>query len=121
MGRTLERQREMARRLINSGGYETDITFVASNVVIKGLATKHFNSIDSDGLPTISKNAHITVNEQDLIDNNIVVRNLKKEVSLTNTVVSYADSTGVVSSYVISMTMPNETLGHIVCFLTDAK
>ena len=119
MGRLLDKQRAMAKRLINNGGYEVDITFVLAGVIVKGLATNHYNSIDSDGIAVISKNSHITVNESDLTDKGIIVRDSNNLVKLTDTIISYADSTGVVKTYTIGETMPNETLGHIVCFLTD--
>lgn len=123
MGDTLTLARRDAADIINSGGFESDITFDnpgGDPVVIKGTASKHHMSYDDDGLRVNTKNAQITVNEADLVDAGITTRNAEREVNLKGRFISYVDSTGVASDYVITEVFPNETLGHIVCTLGEA-
>lgn len=123
MGSTLDLARRDAARFINNGGFEVTITFKedSGEVYVKGLATKHHNSIDTDGLPIIGKNTHITINESDLVVKGITVRNSEGEVAIKDKLVSWADSSGVSKDYIIDQVMPNETLGHIVCILGDVE
>ncbi len=120
---TLERAKEDIKRIIKTGGFEVDATLKhhsgTPSVNIKVTASKHHNSIDSDGLPSNTKNVHITLVESDLTDESYPVRNANGEVSLLNHLVDYADSTGNIKNYSISETFPDETLGIIVCILND--
>ena len=58
MGSTLDLARRDAASFINNGGFEVTIVFKEDpdDIEVKGLATKHHNSIDTDGLPIIGKN-----------------------------------------------------------------
>ena len=85
---------------------------------IAGIATNHHIGVDTDGNPINTKNAHITISEQLLIDAGYPVR-MNNEVSLIEHRVSYKDSTGVTKEYVIEETFPDETIGMITCILND--
>ena len=122
MGDILDLARRDANFIIKSGGLQSDIIFrnpLGDDVPVQGIATKHHMSYDEDGQLQNAKNAHITVNESDLTDAGIVTRNGTGEVYLLNMQVAVADSTGVVKEYVIRQNWPNETLGHIVCLISD--
>lgn len=123
MGDILDLARADASFIINDGGFQVDITFNPgpSQFLIKGLATKHHLSYDEEGLRANVKQAHITINEADLVTAGYTTRNQTGEIHLIGLVISYADSTGTASKYVIIETYPNETLGHIVCILGDFK
>ena len=86
---------------------------------IAGLATKHHIGVDSDGNAINTKNAHITISEQLLVDAGYPVRDSDNEVAIINHRVSYKDSTGVAKEYVIEETSPDETIGMITCILND--
>jgi len=117
---------ELARRDMqnyNSMGWSTEISIkpndAAAFTIITGFATKHHLSIDTDGMPVNSKNAHVSLNETILTAAGYTVRNANLEVALIDHIVSYADSSGVIKLYKISEVMPDETLGQITCFLVD--
>lgn len=111
------------KRILNDGGFSVNITMTPPNSttssIVKALAIKHHNSINTDGLPINAKNVHISLVEGDLTALNYTVRNSSGEVSLRNHRVSYADSTGVVKNYIIKETFPDETIGLITCILGD--
>jgi len=125
MGRILDLARRDSKRYVTSGGFEVNITITTPNGVntlaMTGYASKHFINFDSDGLPINSKNVHISFDENILVENSYPVRNSNNEVSLLNHKVSYPDSTGNIRTYIIRETFPDETLGLIVCILSDFK
>lgn len=109
-------------RFSTAGGFEVDITLtppVGDHIHCKGLATKHHNSVGTDGLPINAKNAHCSFIESHLTGLGYTVRDANGEVNLRNHRVSYTDSSGVVKEYIIKETMPDETVGVIVCILGD--
>ncbi len=123
MGRILDLARKDSRRYVTRGGFEVNISISTpdgfTSLDLTGWATKHFINFDSDGLPINSKNVHINLSESDLIDNSYPVRNARGEVNLLNHLVIYKDSTGVSRNFAIKENFPDETLGLIVCILTD--
>lgn len=86
-----------------------------------GLHTKHHLSLDTEGNPVNSRNAHISVSEALIIAANpdYPIRNAKGEVYLKNHKVTVKDSTGVAKTYVINEWFPDETIGVIVIILGD--
>ena len=104
---------------LNGWGVEITLTAPTAEVAnIAGLGTNHHIGIDTDGNPINTKNAHITISEQLLVDAGYPVR-VNNEVSLLQHRVSYKDSTGVTKEYVIEETFPDETIGMITCILND--
>lgn len=91
----------------------------ALSVDIVGLHTKHHLGIDTEGNQVNTKNTHIAISEQVLIDLGYPVRNANEEVFLRDHKVLAKDSTGVLKSYVIREWFPDETIGLIVCILGD--
>jgi hypothetical protein len=121
-GNLLLKARRDAKRIM-MGGFSEDITITTPDDLVtvntKGLASKHYINFDSDGLPINSKNAHICLDELDLLDKGYTVRNSINEVSILNHKVNVGDSTGIVKNYIITETFPDETIGLIVCILGD--
>lgn len=93
---------------------------LGNSVAVRGLASKHFFQIDSNtGLPVSSKNTHVSINEQVLIDAGYTVRNANREVAMIGHLVTYSDSANNSWTFKINDIMPDETLGLIVLFLGD--
>jgi hypothetical protein len=106
----------------NPDEWSREITFTAPTgeiAIINGLHTKHHLGIDTEGARVNSKNAHISISEKLLTDASYPVRNAIGEVSLFNHRVAVADSTGIVKNYKITENYPDETIGLIVCILSD--
>lgn len=122
-GKLLIRARRDARKHLKSGGFEETIlleTVDASiSIETKGWASKHWINFDADGVSVNSKNAHITLDELELVSLNYPVRNENKEVYLFNHRIFVSDSSGELKSYVIKEWFPDETLGLITCILGD--
>jgi len=87
--------------------------------VINGLGTNHHVTIDTDGNTVNSKNSHVSVSEQLLVDDGYPTRAGGDEINMVGHRVSFEDSTGVTKEYQIDETLPDETVGMIICFLTD--
>jgi hypothetical protein len=119
---SLERAITDWKRFTLNGGFEVDITLtppVGDPVSVKGLGTKHHNSVGTDGLPINSKNVHISLIESDLTEKGITVRDVNGEVNLRNYLANFIDSSGVLKNYIIKETFPDETVGVITCILGD--
>lgn len=98
------------------------ITFTAPTAevaVVNGLGTNHHIDVDTDGNLINSKNSHVSVSEQLLVDEAYPVRDGDGEVAMVQHRVKFKDSTGVEKEYVIEETLPDETVGMIVCILND--
>lgn len=116
----LERARADMVNIINNSDFGVDCAFtppVGDTVSVKALFTSHNNSVSTDGIPMNAKNIHISVSESDLLALEYTVRNSSGEVDLKNHIVQFADSTGTTKNFVIKETIPDETLGLIVCIL----
>lgn len=122
-GGILQAARADFKKFITTGGFQEEIilsTPDGSTVInTTGLATKHHINFDTDGNPVNSKNVHICIDESDLVAKGYTVRNSAKEVALLNHLVSFPDNTGIIKNYKIRETLPDETLGGIVCLLED--
>tara|TARA_R110000796_G_scaffold103652_5_gene213087 strand:+ start:18 stop:398 length:381 start_codon:yes stop_codon:yes gene_type:complete len=86
---------------------------------IVGLATKHHLGIDELGNEVITKNAHISFSEELVIALGGSIRDASGEVNLERWIVKYSDSTLSQKNYVITQFIPDETVGIIVCILSD--
>lgn len=123
-GKLLEAARKDMAKIVQSGGFEEDITFSdpssGLNAIIKGLHSKHWLSFDTDGNAFNSKNAHISVMESLLNLNGFATRNPRTgNVDLKKYIISVKDSTGLEKKYKIEESLPSETTGLIVCILGD--
>ena len=103
-------------------GWAVAMTLVApdmTTLVCTGLHSKHHSGYDSDGLQVNTKNAHISVSEDVLIDGSYPYRNAAGEVDLKDHLVTVKDSTRVDVQYIIREWFQDETIGLIVCVLGD--
>lgn len=124
-GRLLEKARFDARKMVLKGGFAVDVEFTTKDEILtvytSGLKTKHHINLDSDGLPINSKNAHVCLDEKELTELGVQVRDLNGEVNIIGSRLKVEDSSGVFRDYVITENLPNETLGLIVCILGDVE
>ena len=122
-GRILELAKREARRAVNSLGFEQDIRLLTPDetieISLKGLFTKHHISFDTDGGMVNSQNSHICLSEKDLIDLSFPHRNSSNKVSLLKCKVFCIDSSENEKKYIIKKNFPDETLGLIVCILSE--
>lgn len=117
-----------AKFIVNKGGYQIDIQLTTNDgtksVNIQGWAVKVSGAFDTDGSQVNTKNVHVTIDEQVLIDSGYPVRTFNKkieEVDFEDHIVCFKDSSGKEKSYVVIQTVPDENLGLITLWLGDYK
>jgi len=139
-GNLLKQARKDALKINKAIGWEEDILLSTPDhslsVKLKGIHTKHHLSIDDLGQRVNSKNAHVLIDEKDLLnafnsdfnndfntDFNSVksypYRNQTGNVALIGHYVDVADSNGDIKKFIINENWPSETFGLIVCILGD--
>ena len=122
-GNLLNKARRDSKKYVTKGGFQENIILETINGLVRiettGFVSKHWINYDTDGSAVNSKNAHICLDEEQLVLLNYPVRNSQNEVHLYNHRVFTNDSSGVEKSYVIKEWFPDETLGLIVCILSD--
>ena len=128
VGSLLSLARSHTKTILESGGFETDVTFTTppgattiETATVKCLAIKHHTSIDSDGVPVSSQHAHVTVHEESLTDKNYTTRNASGKIDLKNHIIDFADSSGVSRKYIVDDVLPDNTLGCIPLILGNFK
>jgi hypothetical protein len=85
-----------------------------------GLHKKIRLAVDPDtGKAINSMTASISVCESILTAQNYPVRNERREVDLQNHIVTVKDSTGLECKYMVAQNIPDETVGIIVCMLSN--
>ena len=110
----IDQARADMREIIN-GEFSTELTITptgADPVIINGLATRHSQGFDSNGLPVIANNAHCSFSELDLNDLGVVTRDARKEINIKGWKVSFADTVGTYE-YDMTEPMPDNTVGLI--------
>ena len=119
MGKLLDRAKKDAIRIITNGGFETEITLTKGLVSVetKGLAPSTHLTFDSDGLAVNTSKRRVCVSETDLVVKGLTVRNAKNDVYLVGVLLSFADNSGVVKTYVVGENWTDNTLGVIVLIL----
>lgn len=122
-GRMLQQARKDALKINKAIGWEEDIKLSTPDqsltVDLKGIHTKHHISFDDLGQRVNAKNAHILIDEKDLLENDYPYRNKTGNVALIGHFVEVADSNGDVKRFIVNETFPSETFGLIVCILGD--
>lgn len=84
---------------------------------VRGLASSHNLNVDPEtGLFVNTKNIHFSVSESELSDLGYPVR-VNNEVAIKDHLITFDDSAGITRTFKIDETMPDETLGLIVCIL----
>ncbi len=122
-GNLLKQARKDALTINKAIGWEEDILLSTPDqslkINLKGIHTKHHLSIDDLGQRVNSKNAHILIDEKDLISSSYPYRNQTGNVALIGHYVDVADSNGDIKKFIINENWPSETFGLIVCILGD--
>jgi hypothetical protein len=119
-GSILAAVRADAHRIVTSGGFQTDLSLKQGTndyVTVQGLGLIHHLTFDTDGAPVNSKQVHVTATEIALNAAGITVRNAKNEVMMVNTLVKFADVTGIEKTYIIKENFADETIGVIFLML----
>lgn len=121
MSRFLEMAKRDARRYVNNGGFNQELTITPTGenaVSIQGLATRHSQEFDGQGLPIIGDNAHCSFSELDLNDLGVTTRNAIGDLIIKGWQVTWVDALGTVT-YEIGEQEPDNTLGIIRTKLVD--
>lgn len=121
MGRILDMAIADARRFTNSGGFETELTITPTGgtaVVVNGIASRHSQGFDEQGLPIISNNVHCSFSEKDLNDLSVVTRNASGKLAIKGWLVSWTDAIGS-ANYKFAEPQPDNTLGLIKVTLSQ--
>jgi len=85
---------------------------------VSGLSSKHNLSVDAaTGQPVSSENIHFSVAESLLIAESYPTRDTKDQVVMLNHLITFKDSRGVETQYVVLENYPDQTLGLIVMIL----
>lgn len=103
-------------------GWGVDIQLIAPDTTVLdtvGLHTKHHLSYDTEGNMVNYKNAHISISEDEFIDNAYPYRDASNEVNMEGHRCIVKDSTRQNVEYVIREWYPDETIGLIVMILGD--
>jgi len=119
MGQILNMARKDAHKILTSLGYETEITLKKGliEVVINGLGLVHHLAFDTEGQTVNTRTAHVTISEQACIDVDFDIRNDKGTVYMRDVLISFADCTGVIKTYMVKENFADDTLGVIVLML----
>lgn len=116
-------KRDIERITSNTDEWAQSAVLTATNgttLTVALIHTKHHLGIDAELQKWANtKNAHISVSEQQLIDGSYPYTNPDGEVDLLNHKVAVADSAGVTITYKIEQWFPNKTIGLITCLLGD--
>ena len=115
MGRILDMAIADARRFTNSGGFETDLTIMPNSgtaFVVKGIASRHSQGFDDQGLPIISNNVHCSFAENDLTCQGVETRSANGHLLIKGWLVTWTDAIGE-AKYKFSEPQPDNTLGLI--------
>jgi hypothetical protein len=120
MGSILDIARRDIKKIVSNGGFETELIITPINqdpVTINGIASRHTQSFDTDGLPMSDINAHCTFIENDLNDNGIVTRDANGNLNIKNWIVEFTDEIATYK-YKFAETWPDNTLGNVRVTLT---
>ena len=123
-GALLSQMRIDNQNILNSGGFQTDITFISRNAskisVISGTATLHNTQLDPEtGTFVNIRTAHIVVNQNDLISDGFPVYSgkLANEIYLKDVKISFFDANGILHEFVATDVRPSYTFGCISIML----
>ena len=124
VGNLLAQARKDAKHVVTKLGFQNDV-FLINNlsmnfIQLKGLTSKHWLQLDSDGSPINAKNVHLNLIEKDIQDLGFETRGKNGNVNLLDYYVIVQDSTNNYKIYQVKEVYPNESLGLIVFILGNA-
>ena len=104
---------------INGFGLSIDlIAPTAETITVIGYTTKHHLSYDAEtGAQVSSKTASVAISEGNLTG--YPVRDGNNEVSMLDHRVTFTDSAGIVSNFIVVGSYPDEKVGLIILILGD--
>lgn len=120
----LARARADARTILSDlNGWATVLTFESPSgefAVINGTFFKRtIPVLGQDGTAMNARQIHITFAEADMIASYYEIRNAAGKVHMQDHKVTCADSTGLLTKYIVREWHPDETLGIVRCMLGD--
>ena len=124
MGLFDQAKKDIQQITSNSDEWGVELTFISPaglSVKTYGVHTKHHLGYDTEGNRVNTKNASFSVSEQNLIDLNYPIRNEHNNVNLGGHKIDAKDSTGTLCHYVINQWFPDESVGLIVCILSELE
>ena len=122
MGLIEQARIDIARITQNLNEFGVNIDLVARTgepASVTGLHTRHHLGVDSDGNMINSRNVHISICEDALIDADYPYRNSSNEVDFKNHRATVIDSSGEPRLYKVTQWHQDETIGLIVIILGD--
>lgn len=116
-------KRDVATITTVVGGFSVPIKFIhpsdGEEVTVRGLHARHHLSFSTDGMPINGVNAHVSVSESEFVRVAYDYQNANNEISLKGHFVEATDSGNITRLYEVREWYPDETIGLIVCVLTD--
>lgn len=124
VGNLLARARQDAKKIVTNSGFQNDVFLInplsMNFIQLKGLTSKHWLQLDSDGSPINAKNVHLNLIEKDIQELGFETRGKNGNVNLLDYYVIVQDSTNNYKKYQVKEVYPNESLGLIVFILGNA-
>ena len=130
MGILLAEAREMNRAILNTGGFESDITLtaktdLAETATVKGTIRLHSTVLDPEtGIETVGRAASVLFSIADLADAGYpLYRDAKKptDIVLKNDIVEFLDASGNSRKFEAAEVRPSHTFGCVTLILKDRK
>lgn len=129
-GPLLTEMRDMNRRIIESGGYETDINMKSDTepvveVNIQGSVTFHHLGVDPEtGQEISSRQIHLLINIQTLVDLSYPVfrdEKFPEDPDFLDDIVEFTDANGKVRKIKVVDQRPSNTFGCSLLFFEDIE
>lgn len=106
---------------IVKGEFSKEITITPTGgtpFIINGLPVRITEVIEQEASSMLSPFSHVTIIEQDLVDNGVTPRTAEKLATLKGWGVSWTDAVQT-WNYVVKETLPDSTVGSISLVLKD--
>ena len=121
VGNLLARARQDAKKIVTNLGFQNDVFLInplsMAFIQLKGLTSKHWLQLDSDGSPINAKNVHLNLIEKDIQELGFETRGKNGNINLLDYYVIVQDSTNNYKKYQVKEVYPNESLGMIIFIL----
>ena len=123
MGLLEQAQFDIKRITSSQSGFTKSVTFISKDNLQTATIFTLFSKVhlwsDTDGNAVNTKKGHISFAESLLTDLGYTTRNATGQCILKDHTVKVNDSTGKQTQHVIKEVFPDETIGLIVCLLSE--
>lgn len=122
MGLIAQIKADIGQITSNSDEFGVPIKFTSPGAVelnIVGLHTRIGIQVDTEGNAVNTPKSHVSFSEKFMTDSGYPVRNSNGEVDLDGHLVEATDSSGQLRTYKVQQSYEDETIGLIVCILSD--